>query len=98
MKVVESPICTNFRMTTPGLRGQYECLCDRFDTLHGALDKKPQNTAADAMKLLEAVKQEYPQYGIFTEWSVVYSLTDFSVDYAVNMNYDKVYHLTPEDF
>ncbi len=98
MKVVESPICTNFRMTTPGLRGQYEGLCDRFDTLHGALDKKPQNTAADAMKLLEAVKQEYPQYGIFTEWSVVYSLTDFSVDYAVNMNYDKVYHLTPEDF
>ena len=92
MKVVESPICTNFRMTTPGLRGQYECLCDRFDTLHGALDKKPQNTAADAMELLEAVKQEYTQYGIFTEWSVVYNLTDFSVDYAVNMNYDKVYH------
>ena len=37
-------------------------------------------------------------YNIFTEWSVVYNLTDFSADYAVNMEYDQVYHLNPKDF
>ena len=98
MRVVRYPVCTNFRMSDRSLDGDFTGQCDRFDLLDKALKEKPENTADDSMKLLEAVRQEYKEYNIFTEWSVVYNLTDFSADYAVNMDYDKVYHLDPKDF
>ena len=98
MRVVKSPICTNFRMSDKFLEGDFSGQCDRFDLLDNALKEKPKNTAEDSMKLLEAVKQEDPVYNMFTEWSVVYDLTDFSADYVVNMDYGTVYHLDPKDF
>ena len=73
-------------------------MCERFDLLDNALGEQPRNTAEDSMKLLEDVRQEFTEYNIFTEWSVVFHLTDFTVDYAVNMDYDTVYHLNPKDF
>ena len=85
-------------MSDRSLDGDFTGQCDRFDLLDKALKEKPENTADDSMKLLEAVRQEYKEYNIFTEWSVVYNLTDLSADYAVNMDYDKVYHLDPKDF
>ena len=78
MKVVNYNVCTNFRMSNQSLNGDYSGQCDRFDLLDDALIEKPENTAEDSMKLLEAVRQEYKEYNIFTEWSVVYNLTDFS--------------------
>ena len=98
MKVVNYNVCTNFRMSNQSLNGDYSGQCDRFDLLDDALIEKPENTAEDSMKLLEAVKQDEPGYNIFTEWSVVFNLSDFSADYVVNMDYDKVYHLDPKDF
>ena len=51
----------------------------------------------DAMDMLEAVKQEYDN-NIHTEWSIVYHLTDFSMDISVDMDFDNVYHLDIKDF
>ena len=98
MKVVDSPVCTNFRMSAKALEDSFSNQCERFDLLDEALRKQPENTAEDCMELLEEVKQEYPEMDIYTEWSVVFHLTDFTVDYAVNMDYDNIYHLTPKDF
>ena len=95
MKVVRYPVCTNFRMSSKVFDGNYSGHCERFDLLDDALKRKPENTAEDAMKLLEAVRQDT---GTFTEWSVVFNLTDFSADYVVNMDYDNVYHLDPRVF
>lgn len=98
MRVVRYPVCTNFRMSDQSLNGDYSGQCDRFDLLDDALIEKPENTSEDSMKLLEAVKQDDPGYNIFTEWSVVFNLSDFSADYVVNMDYNKVYHLNPKNF
>ena len=98
MKVVKSPVCTNFRMSQKVLNGVFTGECDRFDLLDSALKEKPRNTAEDSMKLLEAVKQDYPEIGIHTEWSAVFHLTDFTLDYAVDMNYNRIYHLNPKEF
>lgn len=98
MKVVNYNVCTNFRMSNQSLNGDYSGQCDRFDLLDDALIEKPENTAEDSMKLLEAVKQDEPGYNIFTEWSVVFNLSDFSADYVVNMDFERVYHLNSKDF
>ena len=47
------------------------------------------------MGLLESVMQTK---GTLTEWSAVFNLSDFSVDYVVNRNYTNIYHLTVKDF
>ena len=86
------PVCTNFRLYDWQSEEVYEGHCSRFDILDQALNEKAENTAEESMKLLEAVKQRN------TQWSVVFSLNDFSADYAVNGTYDKVYHLKPGDF
>ncbi|MBR6874595.1 MAG: linear amide C-N hydrolase [Ruminococcus sp.] len=100
MTVVRYPVCTNFRMTELSAEGDYSGMCERFDLLDKALKDKPENTAEEAMKLLEAAKQEplYSADNVYTEWSVVFDLTDFTLDYAVNRDYGKVYHLDPRDF
>ena len=97
MKFVKSPICTNFRLTTGLAELGPTGNCERFDTLYKALGEKPENTAEDAMDLLEDVKQEVDE-NIHTEWSIVYHLTDFSMDISVDMDFDNVYHLDIKDF
>ena len=98
MKVVESPVCTNFRMSAKNLEHDKSGQCERFDLLTDALAKKKENTPDDAMKLLEAVKQEYAEYSIFTEWSIVCNLNEFTYDICLNMDYDNVYRLNPRDY
>ena len=97
MKVVKSPICTNFRLSSKMAQDDPTGMCERFDILHDALEKHPENTPGDAMDMLEAVKQEYDN-NIHTEWSIVYHLTDFSMDISVDMDFDNVYHLEIKDF
>ena len=97
MKVVKSPICTNFRLSSKMAQDDPTGMCERFDILHDALEKHPENTPDDAMDMLEAVKQEYDN-NIHTEWSIVYHLTDFSMDISVDMDFDNVYHLDIKDF
>lgn len=92
VKTIRYPVCTNFRMYDWSQEEKYSGHCSRFDILDQALNEKADNTAEESMKLLEAVKQRN------TQWSVVFSLNDFSADYAVNGTYDKVYHLNPGDF
>lgn len=97
MKVVKSPICTNFRLSSKLAQDDPTGMCERFDILHDTLEKHPENTPGDAMDMLEAVKQEYDN-NIHTEWSIVYHLTDFSMDISVDMDFDNVYHLEIKDF
>lgn len=97
MKVVKSPICTNFRLSSRLAQDDPTGMCERFDILHDTLEKHPENTPGDAMDMLEAVKQEYDN-NIHTEWSIVYHLTDFSMDISVDMDFDNVYHLEIKDF
>lgn len=97
MKVVKSPICTNFRLSSKLAQDDPTGMCERFDILHDTLEKHPENTPDDAMDMLEAVKQEYDN-NIHTEWSIVYHLTDFSMDISVDMDFDNVHHLDIKDF
>ena len=97
MKVVKSLICTNFRLSSKLAQDDPTGMCERFDILHDTLEKHPENTPGDAMDMLEAVKQEYDN-NIHTEWSIVYHLTDFSMDISVDMDFDNVYHLEIKDF
>lgn len=97
MKVVKSPICTNFRLSSKLAQDDPTGMCERFGILHDTLEKHPENTPDDAMDMLEAVKQEYDN-NIHTEWSIVYHLTDFSMDISVDMDFDNVYHLDIKDF
>lgn len=96
MKVVEYNVCTNFRMSKPSYEGNYSGQCDRFDKLDSALKEKNVNTVKESFSLLESVKQN--GFGTYTIWSVVFNLTDFTVDYVVNMDYDHIYHLNPRKF
>ena len=97
MKVAKSPICTNFRLTSKLAQEDPTGMCERFDILNDAIGKHPENTPDDAMDMLEAVKQEFDN-NIHTEWSIVYHLTDFSMDISVDMDFDNVYHLDIKDF
>ena len=97
MKVAKSPICTNFRLTSKLAQEDPTGMCERFDILNDAIGKHPENTPDDAMDMLEAVKQEFDN-NIHTEWSIVYHLTDFSMDISVDMDFDNVYHLEIKDF
>ena len=89
MQVIESPVCTNFWMSqVPEFKGQ----CKRFDTITQRLTDQPINTQEDAMSHLEAASVGW------TEWSCVYHMSDFSVDVSLDTQYDKVCHLSPDDF
>ena len=64
----------------------------RFDILYDSLKAKPKNSTEDAFRLLKSVNQE------ITEWSVVYNLTEFTADYAVDSDYKNTIHLSPKDY
>ena len=49
MRVTESPVCTNFRMSNKTFEGNYKGACERFDLLAEALEKQPRNTAEDSL-------------------------------------------------
>ena len=88
MKITRSPICTNFWLCDGETEGQ----CNRFDTLTKRLAEKPVNTPENAMDNLEAVSVKW------TQWSCVYSLSDFSVNIVLDNNYGKVFRISPDDF
>lgn len=88
MRVIESPVCTNFWLC----KGETEGKCERFDTLTNLLAEKPLNNPEDVMNNLEAASVKN------TEWSSVYCLSDFSVEVALDNHYGKKYHFSPDDF
>ena len=98
MKVVKYNACTNFTMSDPTLDGNYIGQCERFDKIDNALKEKETNTVEDAFNILDSVKQDRWQAGSFTEWSVVFNLSDFTIDYAIDRDYSNIYHLEAKDF
>ena len=58
MFVVESPICTNFRLSSKVAMENTEFLCDRFDTIAARLKTNSKNTTEEAMTLLDDVSQD----------------------------------------
>ena len=87
MYVLDYNVCTNFRMSSPIIDGEYNGHCDRFDFLDESLKSKPKNTEEESMQLLKGALQKHSQ------WSVVYNLDDFSADYVVNKDFENVYHI-----
>ncbi len=92
MKTAESRVCTNFELTSQSSVKKPTGNCDRFDILYDSLKAKPKNSTEDAFRLLKSVNQE------ITEWSVVYNLTEFTADYAVDSDYKNTIHLSPKDY
>ena len=92
MKTAESRDCTNFELTSQSSVKKPTGNCDRFDILYDSLKAKPKNSTEDAFRLLKSVNQE------ITEWSVVYNLTEFTADYAVDSDYKNTIHLSPKDY
>lgn len=95
MHVTRSNLCTNFYVYQH--EGNTDNVCERFDTMKKALEGKSEITHEYAMDILESVYQ-YIDSDIFTDWSVIYYQTDFTMDVATNKNFDTVYHLEPGDF
>lgn len=95
-KVIEYPCVTNFWLSFILDKDRYIGQCNRFDAMVEWLNSHPTTTYEQAMQLLDRVKLNEPDY--ITEWSCVYHLNDFTMDIAVNIQYDKVYHFTREDF
>ena len=92
MNVVESRACTNFALSEKSALEDPSENCERFDTITKWLKNKPENSAEDSMELLQAVCVG------FTQWSCVFHLDDFSVDYAIDLDYDNIYTLRPDDY
>ena len=91
MTVIESDICTNFRLKDAP-KEEYPKICERFDIIQRCLEKNPKNDGEKAMKILDMARVGW------TQWSCVYNLSEFSVDVAVDLVFDNVYTLTPESF
>ena len=95
MHVTRSKMCTNFPLYQ--YEGRTDNVCERFDAMKNALEGKTEITHEYAMDILEQVYQ-YISPTIFTDWSVIYYQTDFTMDVATNKDFDTVYHLEPKDF
>lgn len=95
MHVTRSKMCTNFPLYR--YEGRTDNVCERFDAMKNALEGKSEITHEYAMDILEQVYQ-YISPTIFTDWSVIYYQTDFTMDVATNKDFDTVYHLEPKDF
>jgi Penicillin V acylase and related amidases len=91
--VTRSHICTNF----PLYQEMETIPCDRFLIIQKELDGKSEISGKFAMRILSEVYQ-YETPTIFTEWSVVYYQNDFTMDVAIQTDFDTVYHLEPSDF
>ena len=85
-------------MSAKALEGDFSGQCDRFDHLSEALAAKNEFSPEEAMGLLEEVKQDAIEYGVFTEWSIVCDLTDFKYNICVDMDYDNMYSLNPRKY
>ena len=92
MNVVDSPACTNFPLSSKYAKEHPRDMCDRYNTMTDWLKKQPENSPEDAMELLRNVSVS------FTQWSCVFHLDDFSVDYAIDLDYQHIYTFRPEDY
>ena len=96
MNVVESPRATNFLLTKGDWdfgRGQ-----DRFAVLEETMASGGVLTEEEGMALLQAVSQQ-PQPGkdSSTQWSCLYNQVRGTVDIAVAMDYDSLYHFAIDE-
>ena len=97
MNVVERPRATNFLLTEGDWdfgRGQ-----DRFAVLEETMEASGGVlTEEEGMALLQAVSQQ-PQPGkdSSTQWSCLYNQVRGTVDIAVAMDYDSLYHFAIDE-
>ncbi len=95
MNIVETNMATNFQLS-PGKDFEVGIGHDRYATLKETLtENKHTLDSNQAMNLLEAVKIEWNGEWQ-TEWSVVYNLSDFSVEIVNDMNYGNVHRFSKE--
>lgn len=90
MTVTESPVCTNFNLSRA--EGKYDGLCNRFDVITHMLADSPENDTKKAFEILKAAQVSW------TQWSCVYNLDDFTVDYVIDNDFENSYHLGREDY
>ena len=88
MTVTESPVCTNFNLSRA--EGKYDGLCNRFDVITHMLADSPENDTKKAFEILKAAQVSW------TQWSCVYNLDDFTVDYVIDNDFENSYHLGRE--
>lgn len=93
MKVTRSQYCTNFWLYK-GADSEY---CERFQTMREHLDGKNEITHGEAKNILVQVYQDIDDE-LFTDWSVIYYQTDFTMEVAANREFNAFYALSPEDF
>ena len=67
-------------------------IMNKMITLTDWLGEKPQNSPQESMDLLKAASVSY------TQWSCVFHLDDFTVDYAIDHDFDHIYTFRPEDY
>jgi hypothetical protein len=95
MNIVETNMATNFQLS-PGKNFEVGIGHNRYATLKETLtDNKHTLDSNQAMNLLEAVKIEWNGEWQ-TEWSVVYNLSDFSVEIVNDMNNGNVHRFSKE--
>ena len=92
MKVSESNVCTNFRLSRKTESGDRKGQCDRFDVITERLAEHPQNNIEEAEDILKAASVSW------TQWSCVYALDDFTVDYVIDNDFENIIHLTEKDY
>lgn len=87
-------ISTNF-LLTPGDydfgagQDRYQIIEERLTAQGGVLSEE------DAMEVLRACRQEIqPDKNSSTQWSCVYNLNKLTVDVAIQMDYDTIYHFS----
>ena len=61
------------------------------------LDGKNEITHGEAKNILVQVYQDIDDE-LFTDWSVIYYQTDFTMEVAANREFNAFYALSPEDF
>ncbi len=92
MNVVDSHACTNFALSSKYAQEHPRDMCERYNIITDWLGEKPQNSPQESMDLLKAASVSY------TQWSCVFHLDDFTVDYAIDHDFDHIYTFRPEDY
>lgn len=91
LNIIETNIATNFQLS-PGIDFQIGIGQDRYCILRKELEKNLLSLPTDAMDILKKVKIEWNGEWQ-TEWSIVYNLSDFSLDVVKSMEFNTVHHL-----
>jgi len=97
MNIIETDHVTNFQLSE-GEDYLYGIGHDRYEILEQRLyETKGVLTESEAMKLLSDVC--VPWNGEWdTEWSCVFNLSDFTIDVAIDMDYENIQYISLNNF